>query len=81
MLPFWQGSARTIFVEAAYRMRNDEDRSYAKLLNTLLSIDLPRLRAYIEGTPAANLVGGKIEKTAISIRSVLTNYAKALRYM
>ncbi|MEL5558493.1 type IV conjugative transfer system coupling protein TraD [Serratia ureilytica] len=79
--PFWQGSARTIFVEAAYRMRNDEDRSYAKLLNTLLSIDLPRLRAYLEGTPAANLVDGKIEKTAISIRSVLTNYAKALRYM
>jgi type IV conjugative transfer system coupling protein TraD len=79
--PFWQGSARTIFVEAAYRMRNDDDRSYAKLLNTLLSIDLPRLRAYLEGTPAANLVDGKIEKTAISIRSVLTNYAKALRYM
>ncbi|WP_440514892.1 type IV conjugative transfer system coupling protein TraD [Serratia sarumanii] len=79
--PFWQGSARTIFVEAAYRMRNDEDRSYAKLLNTLLSIDLSRLRAYLEGTPAANLVDGKIEKTAISIRSVLTNYAKALRYM
>ncbi|NCG53663.1 type IV conjugative transfer system coupling protein TraD [Serratia fonticola] len=79
--PFWQGSARTIFVEAAYRMRLDKDRSYAKLLNTLLSIDLPRLRAYLEGTPASNLVDGKIEKTAISIRSVLTNYAKALRYM
>ena len=79
--PFWQGSARTIFVEAAYRMRNDEDRSYAKLLNTLLSIDLPRLRAYLEGTPASNLVDGKIEKTAISIRSVLTNYAKAIRYL
>lgn len=79
--PFWQGSARTIFVEAAYRMRNDPDRSYAKLFNTLLSIDLSRLRAYLEGTPAANLVDGKIEKTAISIRSVLTNYAKALRYL
>ncbi|BEM85485.1 conjugal transfer protein TraD (plasmid) [Serratia marcescens] len=79
--PFWQGSARTIFAEAANRMRNDPDRSYAKLLNTLLSIDLPRLRAYLEGTPASNLVDGKIEKTAISIRSVLTNYAKSIRYL
>ncbi|WP_033777683.1 type IV secretion system DNA-binding domain-containing protein, partial [Pantoea ananatis] len=29
----------------------------------------------------ANLVEEKIEKTAISIRSVLTNYAKSLRYL
>lgn len=79
--PFWQGSARTIFSEGAERMRTDSDRSYNKLLRTLLAIQLDQLRSYLTGTPASTLVDGKIEKTAISIRSVLTNYVKALRYM
>ncbi|WP_435889390.1 type IV secretion system DNA-binding domain-containing protein, partial [Escherichia coli] len=30
--PFWQGSGRTIFAEAAYLMRNDPNRSYSKLV-------------------------------------------------
>ncbi|MDZ7320029.1 type IV conjugative transfer system coupling protein TraD [Kosakonia sacchari] len=79
--PFWQGSARTIFAEGAERMRQDDDRSYNKFLRTLLAIELDQLRAFLAGTPASTLVDGKIEKTAISIRSVLTNYVKALRYL
>lgn len=74
--PFWQGSGRTIFAEAAYLMRKDGDRSYAKLVDTLLSIKIDKLRAYLKSSPAANLVEEKIEKTAISIRAVLTNYVK-----
>jgi len=79
--PFWQGSARTIFAEGAERMRDAEDRSYNSFLRTLLAIKLDQLRKFLEGTPASVLVDGKIEKTAISIRSVLTNYVKALRYL
>ncbi|MGT9856542.1 type IV conjugative transfer system coupling protein TraD, partial [Citrobacter freundii complex sp. 2025EL-00205] len=79
--PFWQGSARTIFAEGAERMRKDEGRSYNKFLRTLLAIQLDQLRAFLAGTPASTLVDGKIEKTAISIRSVLTNYVKAMRYL
>jgi hypothetical protein len=41
---------------------------------------MKNLRDYLANTPSANLVEEKIEKTAISIRSVVTNYAKALRY-
>ncbi|MFW9322376.1 type IV secretion system DNA-binding domain-containing protein, partial [Glaesserella parasuis] len=37
------------------------------------------LREYIEGTDAASLVEGSIEKTAITIRTVLGSYARALR--
>lgn len=33
------------------------------------------------GTEASNLMEEKVEKTAISIRGVLTNYVKALRYL
>lgn len=79
--PFWQGSGRTIFAEAAYLMRKDTDRRYAKLVDTLLSIKMDKLRAYLKSSPAANLVEEKIEKTAISIRAVLTNYVKAIRYL
>ncbi|EBQ8393857.1 type IV conjugative transfer system coupling protein TraD, partial [Salmonella enterica subsp. enterica serovar 4,[5],12:i:-] len=79
--PFWQGSGRTIFAEAAYLMRNDSDRSYSKLVDTLLSIKIEKLRTYLRDSPAANLVEEKIEKTAISIRAVLTNYVKAVRYL
>ncbi|HBV1956790.1 TPA: type IV secretion system DNA-binding domain-containing protein, partial [Klebsiella pneumoniae] len=79
--PFWQGSGRTIFAEGAYLMREDKDRSYEKLVDTMLSIKIDKLRAYLQNTPAANLVEEKIEKTAISIRAVLTNYVKAIRYL
>ncbi|HBY0397244.1 TPA: conjugal transfer protein TraD, partial [Klebsiella pneumoniae subsp. pneumoniae] len=67
--------------EGAYLMREDDDRSYEKLVDTMLSIKIDKLRAYLQNTPAANLVEEKIEKTAISIRAVLTNYVKAIRYL
>lgn len=79
--PFWQSSARTIFSAVAYRQKKSGNHSYNALLRTLLAIDLKALREYLAGTEASNLVEEKVEKTAISIRSVLTNYVKALRYL
>ncbi|MGK3194553.1 type IV conjugative transfer system coupling protein TraD [Enterobacter soli] len=79
--PFWVSSSRTIFADLAIRMSVDPDRSIEKFLKTLLSLSMKSLRGYLANTPSANLVEEKIEKTAISIRSVVTNYAKALRYL
>ncbi|WP_140187506.1 type IV conjugative transfer system coupling protein TraD [Providencia stuartii] len=79
--PFWTGSARTIFTAVGNKLRGDDKRSYNKLLRTLLAIDLKTLRAYVAETEASNLMEEKVEKTAISIRGVLTNYVKALRYL
>lgn len=79
--PFWVSSSRTIYADLAIRMSADPDRSIEKFLKTLLSLSMQSLREYLANTPAANLVEEKIEKTAISIRSVVTNYAKALRYL
>ncbi|ECS9207788.1 type IV conjugative transfer system coupling protein TraD [Salmonella enterica subsp. enterica serovar Amager] len=79
--PFWVSSSRTIFADLAIRMSADPDRSIEKFLKTLLSLSMKSLRDYLVNTPSANLVEEKIEKTAISIRSVVTNYAKALRYL
>ncbi|WP_261666605.1 type IV secretion system DNA-binding domain-containing protein, partial [Erwinia mallotivora] len=65
----------------AEQMRGDKKRTYNSFLRTLLAIKLDKLRDFLAGTPASTLVDGSIEKTAISIRSVLTNYVKSLRYL
>ncbi len=62
-------------------MRNDPNRSYSKLVDTLLSIKIENCVPSCVNSPAANPVEEKIEKTAISIRAVLTNYVKAIRYL
>lgn len=77
--PFWVNAARTVFSSAAASMRNDKDRSLEKLLKLLLTGEFSYLEDYLRGTPAATLVSGKIEKTAISIRSVITTYLKSLQ--
>lgn len=79
--PFWVNAARTIFSSAAFEMRNDENRSIMKLLQTLLTADLDSIQKYLKGTEAETLVSDKIEKTAVSIKSVLATYLKSLKYL
>jgi len=79
--PFWVNAARTIFGSAAYTMQDDKDRSITKLLKLLLTSELKELEKYLIGTEAATLTSDKIEKTAISIRSIITTYLKSLRFL
>ena len=79
--PFWINAARTIFGSAAFTMQDDNDRSIKKLLKVLLTSELADLHNYLSGTEAATLTSDKIEKTAVSIRSVVTTYLKSLRYL
>lgn len=77
--PFWVNAARTVFASVASTMRHDSDRSLEKVLRLLLTGEFSTLEEYLRGTAAATLVSGKIEKTAISIRSVITTYLKSLQ--
>lgn len=79
--PFWVNAARTIFSSAAFEMRHDKDKSVMKLLRILLTADLDLLQKYLKGTEAETLVSDKIEKTAVSIKSVLATYLKSLKYV
>lgn len=79
--PFWVNAARTIFSATAYEMRKDEDKSITKLLQTLLTSDLNLIQKYLKGTEAETLTSDKIEKTAVSIKSVLATYLKSLKYV
>jgi type IV conjugative transfer system coupling protein TraD len=78
---FWVNAARTIFGSAAFTMQDKENRSIKELLKVLLTSELSELHNYLSGTEAATLTSDKIEKTAISIRSVITTYLKSLRFM
>lgn len=79
--PFWVNAARTIFASVIFRMKGEKDRSILKLIKLLLTAELEDLESYLKGTEAATLVSGKNEKTAISIRSVITTYLKSLCFL
>lgn len=79
--PFWVLSARALFVATARRMAKEKDRTIAGLLKKLMSISLADLREYLKDTEGANLVDGSIEKTAMTVRTILTTYARSLRYL
>jgi len=79
--PFWINAARTIFAAAAYQMRNDPERSTLKLLKVLLTSEMDAIKNILQGTEAETLMSDKIEKTAISIKSVLATYLKSLKYL
>lgn len=79
--PFWIIGARTIFAAAAYRMREHKDKNTLNLLKQLLVTDLNTISELLKGTEAETLVSEKIEKTALSVKTVLANNLKSLRYL
>lgn len=79
--PFWINAARTIFAASARQMHKKPDRSIIQLLKTLLTADLATMSHFLRGTEAETLVSEKIEKTAISIKSVLVTCLKSLKYV
>lgn len=80
--PFWVDSARTIFSTTAFQMSKDnKECTTQRLLHLMLTSELETLGQYLKGTESASLVSDKIEKTAISIKSVLATYIKSLRFL
>jgi type IV conjugative transfer system coupling protein TraD len=79
--PFWINAARTIFAASARQMQKKPDRSIIQLLKTLLTADLETMGHFLRGTEAETLVSEKIQKTAISIKSVLATCLKSLKYI
>ena len=79
--PFWVDSARTILTSMAWKIRDWDDKSAILLLQLLLTTTLEEMRGILKGTESENLVSKEIEKTAISIKSVLATYTKALRFL
>lgn len=80
--PFWVNAARTIFSAAAFQMaRTSKNPSLLRLLRNLLTADIGELKKLLAGTEAETLMSEKIEKTAVSIKSVLATYLKSLCFL
>ena len=79
--PFWVDAARTILTSMAWKIKPREDKSIIVLLQLLLTTTLDEMRGLLKGTESENLVSKEIEKTAISIKSILATYTKALRFL
>lgn len=79
--PFWVDAARTILISMAWKIRDRDDKSTIMLLRLLLTTTLDEMRGMLHGTESENLVSKEIEKTAISIKSVLATYTKSLRFL
>lgn len=79
--PFWIHSARTIFATLADKLRNTGDTKTKSLLRPMFSSDLGSLSSLLHGTVAEPLVAESVEKMALSIKSTLATYCKALMYL
>lgn len=79
--PFWNTAARTLLSCLLERMSDWEDRSIDKLLNFLNVVALEDLHQLLRGTEAAPLMDPASEKTATSIRTTATTYARALKFL
>lgn len=79
--PFWVNAARTILANGAASKEAKEKASIIYLLSRLLTSSLESMADLLKGTAAESLVDPKIEKTAISIKSVLATYLKSLCFL
>jgi type IV conjugative transfer system coupling protein TraD len=79
--PFWIHSARTIFASASLRLQIDNKAHNKFLLQPMFTESLGGLASLLVGSVAESLVSEKNEKTALSIKSTLSTYCKALTYL
>ncbi|MCM5511344.1 type IV conjugative transfer system coupling protein TraD [Vibrio sp. SCSIO 43169] len=78
--PFWNESARSVFASVARQLRNEpRPPTTERLLALLTTSDLTTLSNFLANTEAATYVSKDIKKTALSIQTVLTTYARSLR--
>jgi len=79
--PFWINSARTIFSTLAEKLRQMNTPYTRSLLQPMFSSDLGHINQLLKGTVAETLVNPSVEKMALSIKSTLSTYCKALLYL
>lgn len=76
--PFWAHAGRMLFADILDRLRDDEDRSVAKLLQVLLRTSHDDIRKLLEGTNAAKLYEEGAERTGANVEITTSVYVKAL---
>jgi type IV conjugative transfer system coupling protein TraD len=79
--PFWYQAARTIFEEAMERLIQEGREDTQVLLDLLCRKGIEDLQVVLKNTFAEALVASEIEKTALSVKSILTANLKRLEFL
>lgn len=79
--PFWHQAARTIFEEAMERLIQEGREDTRVLLDLLCRKGIEDLQVVLKNTFAEALVSSEIEKTALSVKSILTANLKRLEFL
>jgi type IV conjugative transfer system coupling protein TraD len=79
--PFWYQAARTIFEEAMQQLIFSGREDTQVLLDLLCRKGIEDLQEVLKNTFAEALVASEIEKTALSVKSILTANLKRLEFI
>ena len=79
--PFWKTAARSLYSATARRLKTIGKANTRTLLRYLLTSDLDKLRELLKDTEAESLVSKDLEKTALSVKAVLNDYIKSMRFL
>lgn len=79
--PFWSNASRTLFANAARKMKDAGDYSTKKLLKQLLTVSQEEIAKVVKNTEAAALVKEGMESVALSIRAELSTNLKSFKFL
>lgn len=79
--PFWTKAARSLYACTARRLKENGRANNRTLMRTLLTADLEHLRELLKDTEAESLVAEELEKMALSVKAILTDYIKGMRFL
>jgi type IV conjugative transfer system coupling protein TraD len=79
--PFWTTAAKTVLTEAAFAIAAKPEPNNQKLCDFLLKSSSKKFAEFLSKTDAVSIIDSKADKTAASIRSVLSTYINPLKFL
>lgn len=79
--PFWTTAAKTVLTEAAFAIASKPEPDNQKLCDFLLKSSSKKFSSFLSKTEAVSIIDDKADKTAASIRSVLSTYINPIKFL
>lgn len=79
--PFWSRAAKTVLTESAFKLSKNGKANNKDLCDLLLKTETKEFVKFLSGTEAKTIIDVKADKTAASIRSVLSTYINPLKFL
>jgi len=79
--PFWTSAARIILSVSMQEMAKEQQKDTGELLRNLTMSNLNRIQELGKGTIIESLTAEKIERLALSVKSMLATHLNSLRFL